>query len=686
MAGKDAILGVVRPRNTLAASAAALAAAEVMHLTHVSPADPAMLTLAAAGFTGWRAGGKPAAIVGAGGAWLTAATAAGPLAGSGPLWHPLTIAWGAGALAALWALDRHAAVRTARRWRAAKAQWLRDAPGYGLFNSHLLDHQETRLGEMLEVDVSETGKRSSSLAGSTLAEDIASRRKLPRHRVRVTEGSIAGRIRIYIRTRDPWKHAIPHPLLDTDPEIELPVPATITKPLIVGQDPESGRPLAIALYDSHGGKNVYIIGKRDAGKTTLLDCLRERLTACPDALVFGINLSKASEDNEWAPACHLTAIGPGDAKKALAILQLVSRIVVETPMIPRDDKVRQVSAEWPAIVLVIDEIDAVVDLLGQRAKQLLKHITGKGRSEAVSVVAAGQRGTADWMGGADVRANLDVVCAGRVRRQAEISHAVGTMAPLIPDMATYGEGHAGVWAVVEDSGDYTLGRSFNLDGLTQLRQFAHDRRRPEAELNPELSDRIGELYTTLRAMQLSQYHGDFLGEAAAALYPSPAASEAGGEDGPSAAGDTLTITRAVYGEPGDALDKELEESLDPELREQLGKIRSTNAETRKILDETPVPDMSGISPEQWDAFHEARWAQAAMKTDITAAQRARLMELLAGEGTTISAAAADLGIKPYPARCMLSRLRLEGAAHVTGKGRGQRWKLGADTTRGDDVE
>lgn len=688
MAGKDAILGVVRPRNTLGASAAVLAAAEVMHLAHAAPVEVGLASLVAAGFTGWRAGGKPAAVVGAGGAWLAVATAAGPFtAGVGLLWHPLEITWAAGALAALWALDRHAAIRAAKAWRAAKAQWLEDAPGFGLFRSHLLDFQETRLGEMLEVDVSETSKRSSALPNSSLAEDIATKRKLPRHRVRVTEGAISGRIRISIRTRDPWKHAIPHPLLDSAREIDLPVPASIRKPLTVGQDPETGKPLGITLYDSHGGKNVYIIGKRDAGKTTLLDCLRERLTACPDALIFGINLSKASEDNEWAPACHLTAIGeePGQVKKALAILQLVSRIITETPMISRDTKVRQVSAEWPAVVLIIDEIDALVDLLGQRAKLLLRHITGKGRSEAVSFIAAGQRGTADWMGGADVRANLDVVCAGRVRRQAEIAHAVGSMAPLIPDMATYGQGHAGVWAIVTDSGDYTLGRSFNLDDLVQLRQFAYDRRRPEMELNSKLSDRIGELYTALRAMQLREYHGDYLGEAAAALFP-PLPRQAGGEDEESPeTGDTLTITRApVYGEPGDALDRELEQSLDPELREQRDKIRQTNAETRKIHAENPLPDMSGIPESDLEAFHEARWAQAAMKTVITADQRARLMELLAGEGTTIKAVAEDLGVKPTKARCMLWKLKLERVAYVDGKGRGQRWKLGQPTGGGDE--
>ena len=388
---------------------------------------------------------------------------------------------------------------------------------------------------------------------------------------------------------------------------------------------------------------------------------------------------------EWAPACHLTAIGPGQAKKALAMLQLVCRVIEETPMIARDDKTRQVSEDWPAVVLVVDEIDALVDLLGARGRELLKRITGKGRSEAVSFIAAGQRGTADWMGGSDVRANLDVVCAGRVRRQAEINHAVGSFGPMIPDMATYGEGHAGVWAIVSDSGEYTLGRSFNLDDLVQLRQFAYDRRRPEAELNPELSDRIGSLYYELRAMQLSEYHGDYLGEAAAALYPSPAAEQVGGgEDEPPAAGDTLTATHAVYGEPGDALDRELEQSLDPDLREQIGRIRQTNAETRKIFNETAPPDMSDISPEVWDAFHEARWAQVAASTEIPPDIREKLIKLLDGEGTTISKAAEALGMKPWPVRKMLERLRADGVIHVEGEKRGQRWKFTRQENASDD--
>ena len=104
----------VRPRNVAGASGAVWSAAEILRLAHASPVEVGLFGLAATGLTGWKAGSKPAAIAGTAGAWLTLASAAGPWAGSGLLWHPLTIAWGAGTLAAVWALDKHAAIRAAK--------------------------------------------------------------------------------------------------------------------------------------------------------------------------------------------------------------------------------------------------------------------------------------------------------------------------------------------------------------------------------------------------------------------------------------------------------------------------------------------------------------------------------------------------------------------------------------------
>jgi hypothetical protein len=39
----------------------------------------------------------------------------------------------------------------------------------------------------------------------------------------------------------------PHPVPDAEPEIELRAVAIVRRPLVIGQDPETGRPLAIPV-------------------------------------------------------------------------------------------------------------------------------------------------------------------------------------------------------------------------------------------------------------------------------------------------------------------------------------------------------------------------------------------------------------------------------------------------------
>jgi transposase-like protein len=495
---------------------------------------------------------------------------------------------------------------------------------------------------------------------------------------------------ISIRHRDPWKHAIAHPLLDPDPEITLPVPASIRDPLILGQDPETGRPLSLLAWaEGHGGRNIYTIGKRDSGKTTLLSCIRERLTACGDVLVIDINLSKAQEDLNWAPACYLTAIGRGEQRKALLILRLVRAVIEERGTLPRDDKVFPPSRRAPAVALLIDEIDELAAIPG--ARKLLSEITSKGRSESVIVIGAGQRGTAEWMGGSDVRTQLDVICAGKVRRRSEIMHAAGELGMMIPDMATYGEGHAGVWAIVEDGGDYELGRSFDLSELTDIRQIAWDRRGSVPDLEPELKARLGDLLTSLREQQVAEYHGDDDApppDGAAGVPATPSSSPLralgqlilSGEIG----ADDETVAQFAAAEEAEQrreagwlsqVDAELEGTVTDEQRDQLRRIDERNAQTRQILNNTQMPDMTGVTPEQLAAFRQARWDQVAASTDIPPEARERLLGLLGGEGTTISRAAEALGVKQWTMRKWLERLRAEGLVHVEGEKRGRRWRL-----------
>ena len=490
MARGDRLLWAARARVTAGVAAGTWTAAAIMHAAGVPPDYLGFCAAVAAALAGWKvsasdpAHGKQAArAIGIWGGWLTAATWFGPAAG--PV-HALTLLGLAGLVAGHWKLARHELVRGARQQRQHRMEWLSGAHRDGLGGSHLLEREETRLGHRIRVDTTRTGRRASSLAaGTEVAERIAENRSLPTSRVRVSKAGIAGQLDIHIRERDPWQQPIPHPLTDSQPEIKLPVPATIRQPLPVGQDPDSGRPLRLTLWDSHGGKTVMVVGKKDAGKSTLLSCVKERVTACEDALLVTINLSKGVEDLEWSPACHRSAIGPKQAGKALRILDWLCTVVDSRPLLPRDDATFQPSPAGPCVVAVIDEIDALAKVPG--AEDRLQHIASKHRSEGVALVFAGQRGTAQWVGGSNVRAMADIVCIGRVRSQSEAQHAAGDLE--IPDMSAYGEAHAGVWLIgeAEAGGRFDTGRAFNLSDLRDIREIAYARRDRSVALEPVLA-------------------------------------------------------------------------------------------------------------------------------------------------------------------------------------------------------
>jgi hypothetical protein len=52
----------------------------------------------------------------------------------------------------------------------------------------------------------------------------------------------------------------------------------------------------VVLYDEDGANGMMVVALTGGGKTVLLNCVMERLTACDDALVWDINLSKAKEN------------------------------------------------------------------------------------------------------------------------------------------------------------------------------------------------------------------------------------------------------------------------------------------------------------------------------------------------------------------------------------------------------
>src|SRR6202012_1148597 len=118
---------------------------------------------------------------------------------------------------------------------------------------------------------------------------------------------------------------------------------------------------------------------------------------------------------------------------------------------------------------MMDEIDAATQVPAIR--QLLENVASKGREYGVSLVRAGQRGTAEWTGGGNIRANDDVFCIGMVNRRGEMMHAAGDLGLTMPDMASYGEGHGGVWVIAETGGDQHVGRTFMLKGPPDIAEI-----------------------------------------------------------------------------------------------------------------------------------------------------------------------------------------------------------------------
>ena len=205
-----------------------------------------------------------------------------------------------------------------------------------------------------------------------------------------------------------------------------------------------------------------------------------------------INLSKALEDGWWAPLAAASALDR-ELARARRILQFIADVVRERPRGGRSTRVHQPTPAEPLYVVKIDEYDAVA--ADPACNKLLQKIDSKQRSEGVALVKAGQRATAQWSGGANARANVDIAVWGKFARGGERGHVAGHEADL-PDMGEYGEGNAGVFAVAElpYTGSHGKGRTFywgeEAPGLQALVADRASRRRPHA-LEPGLARLAG---------------------------------------------------------------------------------------------------------------------------------------------------------------------------------------------------
>lgn len=694
-------------RALLPSCAGVWTAAEIMHAVSVAPLDVglgAAASAALAGVTGHRATATGLLVAGG---WSALAARFGPLAGPG-LYCPLTGAWAVLTFCG-WRWARgHPSVVAARDKRNAQADWLDRRDRWGLRGSHLLDFKETRLGCWFLVDVRHTGKRASQIAaaGREYAERIADDPDLmlPASRVLVRRHRIGPRIEISIRTADPWAKPIPHPLFAAEPlldehgkEIDLSRPYSIAQAAAVGQDPETGKLLTLLLCVPTGGRNVNVVATLDSGKTTLASCISERVTKAPDALLFRINLSlKGDEERDlWGPACHLTAFGPHEVARARKLLAILARIIeYRAGHRPPGRRNWIPSPEDPHLVLITDEIDALTE--DQVCKRYLEHLNSKGRQYGYTSVRLGQRGTAEWTGGGNVRAVDGVFCLGRVNRDMEVMHAAGEIGLQLPNMAEYGEGKRGVWAIADlDERGHAAGRGFDLGEPDDISRIVAERADYQPDLQPELKAFLGKTYEELLGTDV---YARWARGRAVTAHPRPDAEPQpfpGGldpqnplhalavlvRDGAVQADDetagalakALDIHEAEEASVA-AWDKELNAAVPDDLRRRWLEQGERLAETRRVLNETTGMDVPDIPHDDLVAHAAAQWQALGEVTEIPEGARATLLNLLTA-GTTIGEVATALEVSKWTARTYLERLRTEGRVRMEGEKRTARWLL-----------
>lgn len=511
---------------------------------------------------------------------------------------------------------------------------------WGLGDAEIIKAEPTRLGERVLLDTRGTGKRASVYVSRGLAEQIAEDFQLSPGRVDVRAGGIAGQLMITVRLRNPWANPILHPLLDPNPEIQLPEVADVTKPLIIGQDPESGRPLTLIVFDpEEGASHIAILATKGGGKTVTVDNVMERLTAAPNCSVWGVDVAKGKNMARWrdAGALGLSACGASERAKAVRILELAAQ-AVKWREAHSDEAVFQPRPGHPFIEVVIDEIDAVVgggDQLAQRAIAALTTITSKGRSAAVGLILIGQRGTAAWMGGPNIRANIDRFMLLKMTRATEIMNAVGADRGVqLPNVSAYGEGHPGV-VLITDVNEWALGRTFFLKKLTDLERIAEGR--SPSPLEADLVEHLGKAYALLKSGRTAE--------------PAPVADE----------------------QPQEGMVRAPEERT-ADLQE-LGRHLF-------LLPPLPAEDAARVrehSAARWEMFQRVESeAAAALPSQVPDDVRAKILQRLADGPAARQDLAAATGYSPAAVKRFLTQLRDEGAVDCSGRGPATRWFSAGD--------
>ena len=338
----------------------------------------------------------------AAGGWIAAATALSPFAS--PL--PQVLVLGGLVLSVPWWAHRRrrARVRIERKLEA----WPEIAKAVGLSGSQVMSAM---------VDVWGWRARLRLARGQTITDVTA---KIPA--IESGLGTFRGAVRVY-PTPDDLANRCELRVLDLDPHADaIPWPgasvASITEPIDLGPF-EDATPCRVLFLRRHALAG----GATGSGKSGWLNVLMGNLVACPDVVIWAIDLKRGMELNPWQSCIGRLATTPAHAtallRDAVAILEARAE-----QLAAEGRRVWEPSPDMPALVILVDEYAELVD----DAPDAIKHadsIARLGRAVAVTMIAATQRPTQKAMGQGAVRSQMDTRICFRVRERKDVDLVLG---------------------------------------------------------------------------------------------------------------------------------------------------------------------------------------------------------------------------------------------------------------------
>lgn len=340
----------------------------------------------------------------AAGVWLTFATAHGP--GAAPLPALLVAGTILGGLP-WWAhRRRRAKVRVERTLDA----WPDIADAIGLPGSRVMSAVvdlwgwRARIGLRRGQTASDLVNRVPALESGLGTRPGAVRVEPDPHR--------ADHALIRVLHADPHAQAIPYP---TDQHHQ---PTSITGPVPLGVF-EDARPVTLTLTHRHG----LLGGVAGAGKSGVLNVILAHLAACPDVVLWGIDLKGGMELGPWASCLDRLATTVSEAADLLA--DAVAILDARAQHLTADGaRLWTPTPTTPALVIVIDEYAE----LAEQSPAAVVHadsVARRGRAVALTLLAATQRPTQKAMGSGAVRSQMDLRICLRVRERRDVDLILG---------------------------------------------------------------------------------------------------------------------------------------------------------------------------------------------------------------------------------------------------------------------